>query len=446
MGVSVLLRRFTSARTIIALLCLLALLLLLNVALPQRDVLGSERYASLLLESGPIARLVLEGLGFGHMATSPIFLGVLGLFFLNLTVVLLSRVGPTWRRIALKSRLEEGLRAWARMEESFTGPTPATFASGEVAKTLRGFGFQVRKVGERTFWGVKHRTAPLGFLLFHLSFFLLCAGGLLVYYTRFEGTAVLSEGQVFEGQYAQILRQPPVGGPPPLAFVIDSVETRWDDGEPVHLEATFTMRQGGTSATRTSSVNKPAEWGTSIVLVERAGLAPVLWLQDARGFTVDRLVTPARSRSDQATVVPLGEGRRSLVISPLAPDVAFPARDELADTGLHLELLDTEESLWAGRLKPGEAASFDGGRLVLEDLRYWVGMRIVSERGGGLLIAGFTAGILGLIWRLLWYRREVAVTWDESELRLVGRSEYFSDRFRRELEGIFLTLQRGGRS
>ena len=92
----------------------------------------------------------------------------------------------------------------------------------------------------------------------------------------------------------------------------------------------------------------------------------------------------------------------------------------------------------------GEAGDLDGGRIVLEELRYWVGVRIVSERGGGLLAAGFTVGILGLIWRLLWYRREVAVTWDESEFRLVGRSEYFSDRFRRELDGIFKTLKRGG--
>ena len=38
-------RAFTSARTTILLLCLLALLLLLNVALPQENVVGAERFA-----------------------------------------------------------------------------------------------------------------------------------------------------------------------------------------------------------------------------------------------------------------------------------------------------------------------------------------------------------------------------------------------------------------
>ena len=168
-----LLRWFTSARVTVTLLVLLALLLLLNVALPQESVLGEERYERLLQESGRGARFVLDTLGLGHMSTSPVFLATLGLFFLNLTAVLLSRIGPTWRRIALRERSEEGLRAWARMEESLSGGLPGEWSPGRVAQVLRGFGFQVRRQGERTFWGVKHRTAPLGFLLFHLSFFLL---------------------------------------------------------------------------------------------------------------------------------------------------------------------------------------------------------------------------------------------------------------------------------
>ena len=59
---------------------------------------------------------------------------------------------------------------------------------------------------------------------------------------------------------------------------------------------------------------------------------------------------------------------------------------------------------------------------------------------GGLLITGFLAGVVGLIWRLLWYRREVALTWDEESFRLVGRSEFFSTRFARELRQIHSTL------
>jgi hypothetical protein len=441
MSTPIWLRRLTSVRTTLALLCLLALLLLLNVALPQRTVLGEEQYARVTGSSGPIAEFFLETLGFGHMATSPVFLVVLALFFLNLGAVLAVRLGPTWRRVALRPRSEEGLQAWARMEESFSEPLPEDWQVGKAVQILQGFGFQVRKAGERTLWGVKHRTAPLGFLLFHLSFFLLCAAGVLIYYTRFVGVAVLSEGQQFTGSYSEILRQPPTGRQPDVRFVLEQVDTRLEEGRPVHLQAELLIQYSGGSTSRTSRVNHPARWGDVSLLVEQAGLAPVLWLQDPRGFTLDRLVTPARTRGGPPTEVPMVGGGVEVLIHPLASPDLFPSRDERATATMRFQVLQGGELAFNGELRPGEAVELEHGRLVLEEFRYWVDIKVISERGGGLLITGFVIGILGLIWRLLWYRREVAITWDDEAFRLVGRSEYFSKRFRDELEGVFSMLR-----
>ncbi|MGB5814476.1 MAG: cytochrome c biogenesis protein ResB [Thermoanaerobaculia bacterium] len=435
------LRRLTSVRTTLSLLCLLALLLLLNVALPQRAVLGEEQYARVTSSSGPIAHFFLETLGFGHMATSPVFVAVLALFFLNLGAVLAVRLGPTWRRVALRPRSEEGLKAWARMEESFSEPLPEDWEVGKAVQILRGFGFQVRKAGERTMWGVKHRTAPLGFLLFHLSFFLLCAGGVLIYYTRFVGVAVLSEGQQFTGSYSEILRQPPTGRQPDMRFAVEEVDTRLVDGRPVHLQVKLLIQYAGGSTSRTSRVNHPARWGDVSLLVGQAGLAPVLWLQDPLGFTLDRLVTPARTRGGPPTEVPLAGGRVQVLIHPLSSPDLFPSRDERSSAAMRFQVLESGELAFDGELQPGEAVELEQGRLVLEDFRYWIDIKVISERGGGLLITGFVIGILGLVWRLLWYRREVAITWDEERLRLVGRSEYFSKRFRDELEAVFSILK-----
>ena len=438
-----LLRVFVSARTTVLLLCLLALMLLLNVVLPQEAVLGRERFGQVLEEGGPLSRFVLDRLGLGRMSTSPVFLGVLGLFFLNLTCVLATRVGPTWRRVALRPRQEEGLRAWARMEESFSGPLPEGFGAGLVAQALRGSGLKARKVGSTTLWGVKHRTAPLGFLLFHLSFFLVCAGGILVYYTRFVAVANVTEQQQFTGEWSQIIRRPLVGNEPELAFAVKDVDPRFEAGEPVHLGAVFVFRHRGGFVERPARVNQPAKWGTSTILVVRAGLTPVLWLQDNQGFTIDRVAVAMKSRGDEPTIAPLDEGRLRVVLSPLAPQATLPEKDQLPETSVTLEVLGEDESLYFGSLRPGEAAIWDGGRLVLEELRFWVGIRVISERGGGLLITGFVVGFIGLVWRLLWYRREVAVTWDDESFRLVGRSEFFSHRFQTELGALFSILQEG---
>jgi cytochrome c biogenesis protein ResB len=429
-------RRFISARFTVGLLCLLAVLLLLNVALPQESVLGEERYAAMLERSGGGTRLLLETLGFGRMATSPVFLAVLGLFFLNLAAVLLARLKPTWHRVGLKPRSEKGLRAWARMEETHSGPLPEDWSAARIVHVLRGHGYRVRRPGKETFWAVKHRTAPLGFLLFHLSFFLLSAGGAAIYYTRFVGTAIVSEGQTFSGDYSTIVRTAPLGGPPPLRFAVEEIEARMENGQPVQLAARLRFGPAGAGGARQSRVNHPARWGAASILVERAGLAPVLWLQDESGFTLDRVVVPARTFATVTTEVAMAEGEWQATVYPLLAGEPFPERSELAETGLDIELWRGDEELFSGELRAGEAASFDGGRLVMEELRYWVGLRVIRERGGGLLIVGFTLGIIGLVWRLLWYRREIALTWEDDVFRLVGRSEYFSAPFEAELASL----------
>ncbi len=429
-------RLLTSLKTTLALLCLLALLLLLSMLLPQRSVIGDEAFAQ-LVTSSPTARFFLLRLGLGSMPTSPWFLGALGLFFANLGAVLTARARPTWRRIGFRPRPEAGLRSWAWAEPELSGVPPRDFGPGSVVGILRGFGYRPKKVGERAVWGVKHRTAALGFLLFHLSFFLLCAGGVLLYYTRFVGSVALTEGQEFDGEYRQVLRLPPSGEIPVPIFSLVSVDPRFEGGEPTHLGAVLRFSGTGMSAERPASINHPASWGAARIYVQQAGLTPVFWLQDAQGFTLDRVAAPV-SRAAEATEVPLDGDRLAVFVE--SPG-RFPHREDLSGVGLEIEVVgEAAEPLFRGRLGPGAVADLGGERLVLEEIRYWAGIQVISERGGGVLIAGFVIGIAGLIWRLMLHRREVAVVWDDDRFTLVGRSEYFPWRFREELSGLFSTL------
>jgi len=440
-------RLFLSVRSSAVLLLILAALLILNVALPQEKTLGEAAFAD-LIRSGPAARFFLHTLGLGTMSTSPIFLGVMGLFFLNLILVLGARWRSIWRQARLRPRSEPVLRAWQRGSGTLTAVLPQHWDTGHVVHTLRGAGYQARKVGKSAVWGVRHRTAPLGFLVFHISFFLLCAGGLLIYYTRFVGDVVLTEGQEFAGVYRQVRRESPLGWRPDLAFRLLEVVPRFVAGQPLSLEAVFRFRGGRAGEERRSRVNHPARWGSSTVLVQQAGIAPVLWLQDPRGFTLDRAAVVAMTRGVDPTVVPLAEGTVEVSIAPMAPGNDFPVREDLPMLPVHLSVRSQGKTVFSGVLTRGDAATWPQGRLVMEDLNYWLGVQVVSERGGGLLIAGFVMGILGLIWRLLLYRREVAVLWDEESYSLAGRSEYFSWKFQTELarlaEGLSGRQEPGG--
>ncbi len=440
-------RLFTSVKTTVVLLAVLALLLFLNVAVPQAAILGEDGLAGLVGTSG-WKRFFLITLRFSYLSTSPAFIVALGVFYLNLTLVLAKRVGPTLRKLRDRPRAEPGLVAWARTDGALTAPLPPTWNVAHLVDTLRGFGYRVERAGERTFRGLKHRTAALGFLLFHLSFFLLFGGGLLLYATRFVGDAVLTEGQELRTESMNVARMPLYGRVPRLRLRVEEVTPRLENGEPVHLGVRF--RFFGPEVEIQARINHPAEWGPVKVLVAKAGVTSVLWLRDSRGFTLDRVAVPLDVRLDLPAVVPVGEGRYLVSIEPIPVGSSFPHREDLPTHPITLSVVrqgsreagTPADTVFDATLRPGEAADLGGDRLELRELRYWVGVQVVSERGGALLIAGFVVGIVGLVWQLMLYRREVAVVWDDETLRFVGHSEYFPERFRDELEAIFSILRR----
>jgi hypothetical protein len=280
----------------------------------------------------------------------------------------------------------------------------------------------------------------LGFLIFHVSFFLLFIGGGLIYYTRFVGVTTLVEGQEFDGRYQQINRRPPTGRVSPIRFRLEEVEARYEGGFPVHLGASVRLRRAGGSVSMNTRVNHPATWGPATLLIRKAGLAPGLWLQDKDGFSIDRLLVAAKTMGNEPTTIPAGDGDLSVTIEPLPEGSDFPSRADLSETAIRLQVTEGEREVFRGALLPGEVASWDGGRLVLEEIRYWAGFQVVEERGGAVLIFGFVLAVVGLTWRLLWYRRTVAVVWDDQEVRLVGKGEYYRGHFKKELEGIFDSL------
>lgn len=429
----------TAMRTALLLMALLAVLLLLNIVAPQRAVLGDEAFDA-AASASPGAHFFLVTLGFGSIPTHPLFIGALGLFFLSLGCSLLDRLRPLMRRSRATPPSPALLLAWLRSPSALRGATTEPRSPREILRVLRSRGYRVVDSGERRMWGVRNPTAPLGFALFHASFFVMCAGALLLYGTRFAGTALVVEGDEFRGGYRQKIRVAPWAGEPAVRFVLEDVEWRFEDGEPVHLGATIRFLRAGGSDAIPTRVNHPAEWGSTSVLIQRAGLAPVLWLQDRQGYTLDRVAITATTLSKQPSVAPLHDGRFEVVILPASPD-QLPDKETLTKSALRLQIRGKDGAvMFDGALRRGEGVTLGTDRLVLQDLRFWAGLLIVRERGGGLLIAGFVLGVSGLVWRMLWYRREVAVEWSDENVTVSGRSDHYPLRFREELEELLAVL------
>lgn len=417
------------------LLVALLLLLLLNVAVPQAAVLGEDALRR-LAGGSPWKTFFLFTLGLGHLSTSPLFLGALGLFFLNLLAVLADRTGPTLRQVRMRSVPEDLLLRQTGSPGARAVHLPAKWTPADAQRLLRGHGFRAFRVGDSGVWGVKNRTAPLGFLVFHASFLLLCAGGALLFYTRSVGTVRLVEGQVFEGQFGRTVRRAPLPAAPPPPFEVREVTAEFSAGEPTDLRASLRFLFPGGAREATARVNHPAVFGSTVVLVEEAGVAPELWLQDGQGYTLDRVSVAANTRGDTPTEIPLEGGQLAATLQPLWPREGFPDRAQLVDLPLRLAVREGGVLRYEGPLRPGCSVPVGARRLQLVRHRVWAGFRVVTERGGGVLILGFLLGVAGLLWRMLAYRREVFLSWGDGVLKVAGRGEFFPGRVRDELESI----------
>lgn len=426
----------TSIRTSAVLMLLVALLLLASVVVPQRPLLGDSAVDA-IAASGAVKSFVIDTLGLGAIATSPLFAVVLVLFYLNLIAVLASRtpviLGKTRLRVPEPAIAEK----WLASPKALEGTATRNLDAALIVATLRGFGYRPKRVSPSSMYAVKHRHAAIGFLLFHLSFFFLCAGGLLIWYTRWVGALRIVEGQTASAQSAKVLRQRPAGGAPDLPFTLEKMAPSFEKGEATDLRAT--VRFEGQPPVE-AWVNHPAKRDASSLLVSDIGIAPVFWLQDSRGFSLDR-VSVAADR-EHPVDVPLAGGVVRVRILPRRTG-EFPSREALPALPLELVVHEGAAEVFRGTLHAGEAVQLPGSRLVLTEVRYWAGMKVISERGGGLLILGFVLATIGATWRLLLRRRDLVIAWNGSAFRLAGHGEWFADRDRRELMGLASALERG---
>lgn len=427
-----------SLRTTAVLLVVLSALLVLRVALPQAA--DGDAYVRAVRGSAS-ARFLLETMGLGSVATSPPFLAALAAFFANLAAVLTDRTGATLRRLRAAPPTEAQVAALlaAPSAKELAGVTVSAEAAADL---LRRLGYRVRQTAGGATWGVKHALALLGFPVFHASFFLLAAGGALLYLTRDVGTLVVTEGIEASSGDATVVRRAPLGAPPPFRLALDRVDVGLEDGRPVGLRAAFRLDGAATE----SRVNHPAERGALAVLVERCGIAPVLWLTDPRGFTVDRVLVPAANPAGVATRVELGSGGVEVAVEPIPVGLDFPERAGLGRVGVPLRVFRGGAKVFEGRTRPGEGIAVGDHLLRVQEVRYWAGFRLVNERGGGLLMAGFALSVIGIVWRMAFFRREVVVASTPAGTRIGGRGEFYPSRVHEEVELLAELLSDAGRT
>ncbi len=278
----------------------------------------------------------------------------------------------------------------------------------------------------------KGRSSSLGNLLFHGGFLLLLAGAVTNALYRFEGTAVIAEGGAFSGarkEYRTIAGAPDAALPQ-VDFDVERVSAEFWMGRLLftHLQAQLLHRGGRDVAT----VSAPAQVGNATVTIAGYGYAPTFQFKGKDGVIADmatvklNIISPG---NEDYFYVP---GYPHKIFVSFYPDhaevdgrVASKSMNPV-NPAYFVRILRGRIPVYAGLLKPGEWAAFDGLAISFPSFTRSGEFRIARNPGHPMIWMAFAVMGLGLAWRLFFHRKEVALWRDAAGCTWVcGRADYF---------------------
>jgi hypothetical protein len=312
-----------------------------------------------------------------------------------------------------------------------------------------------RKVNdESSYIAVKNRFSPIGFLLFHLSFFLCLIGGLTITYTRFSGNLPLTEGQSFEGdikQFRVIDREPRIfkrlGS---LGLSVEKVQPFYEKEVPTELVVSLQARYKDNTTREVLQVNEPLKKGPMSILVQKIGISPLFIIKGPTGRQIDAAYVSLNVLGGEEDTFQFDTDKRFTFIVKFFPDYVkengyeTTRSIEMKNPAIRLVVGKDNKVIYQGTIREGEGAHIGNFTISFEDIRYWVEFLIVREYGKIPLVAGFMIASIGLIMRLVFYQKRLRLAVehgkDRTLLYIDGKSEYFQHSFEDELQNLVSDL------
>lgn len=416
---------------------------LIGFFLPQRALVGKEIYLKWQASSPVLARID-QSLQLTEVFTSPVTLALWVLFFLNLALVMKKRIPLILRKVAP----DEG-----SAERFVAGPSTLQYrieladgAEARIPAALARAGFTLRG-SAGSFYAVKNRLSPLATLLFHLSFFLLLLGWLIVFYSRFSAFADVAEHEPFLGQlsrYNASPKLPKAGSLPEVKFLLESVLPEVSQGVATDIKITLRDEAGKQHLV---GINRPYKTGYSSVLFNDLGVSPLFVIQDRSGAEIDGAYIKLNVLKGKRDSFKLHGYDFTALYYPdhfVADGVDRTRSEEFKNPAFHLEVSRDGRSIAAGTVGVGGTIEFDGYRVTFREQSFWVRLLVTKEYGREFIYAGFVLALIALVWRLVYYRREltgtVRVSDGTASLHLSARADFYPALARDEFDRTVAAL------
>ncbi|MDR3579949.1 MAG: cytochrome c biogenesis protein ResB [Oryzomonas sp.] len=428
-----LLKYLSSLRFTILLICLLGLMFIIGLWVPQARLLKS-----IYLEwqrNSPVLVAYLDAFGLTSIYTSPITVTLWVFFFLNLALVMWQRIPVIKNRITLsEAKIADPLTVKGYSFQHSYQLSPDMDGNMVIA-LLRKHRFAI--LGDGTcFYGVKNRFAPIAFILFHLSFFLILLGGLITVYTRFMGYVDLAQGEPFKGDFSQYNSTPPIqmpqfGSLPSNRFTITSIVPSVAGFTPTGISIKLVDSQG---LPHEAGINTPYSAENASFVFNHLGVAPLVILKSPSGQEIAGSYVKLDVLKGKADTFTLGGFNFKTKFYPdYVLEKGKPATRSMEFNNQVFTIVAEQggKKIAEGTVSKGGTIEFAGYRLEVRDILYWVRFYVVKQYGVSVMYLGYAIASIALIWRLIFYRKELVGAVRDVDgvryLHIAARSEFYKD-------------------
>lgn len=323
-------------------------------------------------------------LGFDHMFSSPIFLGVLALLGASLMACTYTTQLPL---IKVSRRWSFLHSAEAIRKQEFSESLPRASIQ-DVGTILMGAGYEVFLKGPSlyAFKGLAGRLAPVGV---HIAMILIMAGGTLSATGSFRGSVTVPQGLNFV--VGDVLAPNGFLSSPTEAFNTEIHVNRfymdyYESGEvsQFHTDLSLLDMDGKEVMRKTISVNDPLRYGGITIYQTDWSISALQILKDNEG-PYNLAMAPLQINGDKklfGTFLPVGD-----INSPDVKGISMLARD------LQSIVLYDKEGKFAGVRRPNSKLpiNIDGSEIVIVDAIGSSGLDLKTDPGVPLVYAGFGA-------------------------------------------------------
>ena len=262
----------------------------------------------------------------------------------------------------------------------------------------------------------------------------------------------LAAGETFQGEvtrYKASPQLPKIGTPPKVAFTVKNINPMLTNGMPTGLKVLMADGRGGEYE---ADVNRPYKEDNSSFIVNTVGPSPLFVVQDKSGKEIDGAYMKLDVMGGKEDVFSLAGYHFRAVFYPdyyIKDGKPASHSPEFKNPVFIITVEQQGKLITKGPVTKNDALAFADYQITLRELPYWVRFSVYKERGVSIIYAGFAIASLAVIWRFLFYRREVigVVRKEDGVTMLIvaGRSEFYKSLTEDEFMALFEKILNMGR-